>query len=118
MLKLAPAALDDVLAFAKAFGVELYPWQVEAFGAACRREAGHFRYRLAGVSVPRGNGKSYAGALVGLWRLLCGPAPQDIISAALDSSRRSWRVWRLASSWPEYECSELLFAETTRKDTA
>jgi len=24
--------------------------------------------------------------------------------------------WRLASSWYEYECSELLFANTTRKD--
>jgi phage terminase large subunit-like protein len=84
MLKLPPAALEDVLTFAEAFGVQLYDWQREAFGAACRRDGGHFRYRLAGVSVPRGNGKSYAGALVGLWRLLCGPAPQDIISAALD----------------------------------
>ena len=38
-------------------------------------------HRPAGISVPRGNGKSYGGAVVGLWRLLAG---QDIISAALD----------------------------------
>jgi len=83
-MKLTPAALADVLAFAGAFGVQLYDWQREAFGQACQRDGGHFRYRLAGISVPRGNGKSYGGALVGLWRLLCGPGAQDIISAALD----------------------------------
>jgi hypothetical protein len=59
---LAPAVLDDFLAFAAAFGIVLYPWQAEAFGAACRREAGRFVHRIAAVSVPRGNGKSYAGA--------------------------------------------------------
>jgi len=79
-----PALLDDLLAFAAHFGVSLYDWQREAFGAACERVDGRFRYRLAGISVPRGNGKSYAGAVCGLWRLLAGPAPQDIISAALD----------------------------------
>ena len=82
-MSLPAAVLDDLLAFADALGVSLYPWQREAFGEAVRREGGRFRYRLAGVSVPRGNGKSYAGALVGLWRLLAGPPPQDIISAAL-----------------------------------
>jgi hypothetical protein len=81
---MTPELLDDVLLFAKHFGVALYPWQVEAFGAACRRDGGLFVHRIAGVSVPRGNGKSYAGALVGVWRLLCGKPPQDIISAALD----------------------------------
>ncbi len=83
-MNLAPVVLDDVLAFAAAFGVEVYPWQRDAFGAACRREGGRFVYRVAGVSVPRGNGKSFAGALVGLWRLLVGPGRQGIISAALD----------------------------------
>ncbi len=34
--------------------------------------------------MPRGNGKSYGAAAVGLWRLLFGKAPQDIIGAALD----------------------------------
>jgi phage terminase large subunit-like protein len=79
-----PALLDDLLAFAAAFAITLYPWQIEAFGAACRREGGRFVHRLAGISVPRGNGKSFAGSVVGLWRLLCGPPVQDIISAALD----------------------------------
>jgi hypothetical protein len=41
-------------------------------------------HRVAGVSLPRGNGKSYAGAAVDVWRLLCGKPPPDIISAALD----------------------------------
>jgi hypothetical protein len=82
--RLAPALLDDFLAFARAFGLVLYLWQQEAFGAACRRERGCFVHRLAGVSVPRGNGKSWGGAAVGVWRLLCGRPPQDIISAALD----------------------------------
>jgi hypothetical protein len=81
---MSPALLDDGLAFATHFGVALYPWQREAFGRACRREGGHFTYRLAGASVPRGNGKSYGGATVGVWRLLCGKPPQDVISAALD----------------------------------
>jgi phage terminase large subunit-like protein len=81
---LAPALLDDFLAFAAAFGLVLYPWQAEAFGAACRREGGRFVHRVAGVSVPRGNGKSWAAAGVGIWRLICGKPPQDIICAALD----------------------------------
>jgi hypothetical protein len=78
------AVLDDVITFSKTFGVELYDWQRTAFGAACRREGGRFVHRVAGISVPRGNGKSYGGAVVGLWRLVCGPEPQDIVSAALD----------------------------------
>lgn len=36
-LQLANAVLDDFLAFAAHFGVELYDWQRDAFGAACRR---------------------------------------------------------------------------------
>src|SRR5437016_10700612 len=83
-VRMAPAVLEDVLAFAEAFGVRLYDWQREAFAEACQREHGRFLRRLAGISVPRGNGKSFGGAVVGLWRLLCGPPPQDIISAALD----------------------------------
>src|SRR5439155_24746693 len=83
-MNLAPALLDDFLAFARAFGLVLYLGQQEAFGAACQREEGRFLHRLAGISVPRGNGKSYAGAGVGIWRLMCGKPPQDIICAALD----------------------------------
>lgn len=76
--------LDSLTEFAERMGVTLYPWQSVAFSGATERVDGRFRWRLAGVSVPRGNGKSYAGAVVGLWRLLCGPAPQDVLSAALD----------------------------------
>jgi hypothetical protein len=76
--------LESFSAFCAAVGVSLYDWQTDAFDAAARREGGRFVHRLAGVSVPRGNGKSYAGAAAGLWRLLAGRAPQDIISAALD----------------------------------
>jgi hypothetical protein len=79
------AALDgDLFAFANHFNLKLYPWQAEAFGQVCQRVDGRFRYRLAAVSAPRGNGKSYGGAIVGLWRLLCGPPPQDILGVALD----------------------------------
>ena len=75
---------DDFLAFAEHFALPLYPWQREAFGTATRRHDGRFVHRLAGVSVPRGNGKSYAAAAVCLWRLVCGPPPQEVLSVALD----------------------------------
>jgi phage terminase large subunit-like protein len=70
-------------AFAKRFRIPLFDWQREAFGTATAREGDHFRYRLAGVSVPRGNGKSWGSAAVGLWLLISRP-DQDIISSALD----------------------------------
>src|SRR2546425_2495404 len=76
--------VDDLLAFWARFGIDLFGWQRTAFGQACERVDGRFRYRLAAISVARGQGKSYGGAAVGLWRLLCGVPPQDIISAALD----------------------------------
>lgn len=76
--------MDSLAQFAKAFELALYDWQDEAFGQATERINDRFRYRVAGVSVPRGNGKSFAAALVGVWRLVSGPAPQDILSVALD----------------------------------
>jgi len=76
---------EDLLAFCDNFGISLFRWQREAFGAACRRVNAKFVHRLAVVSVPRSVGKSFAGACVGLWRLITGPAPQDILSAALDT---------------------------------
>jgi len=74
----------DLLPFAEKFGITLYDWQASAFGQACERVDGRFRYRLAAVSIARGNGKSFGGAVVGLWRLLTGPRRHDIISVALD----------------------------------
>ena len=78
------ALAESFLAFCDAFGIGLYDWQRAAFGEAVRREAGRFVHPLGGISVPRGNGKSFGGAAVGVWRLLCGPPPQLLLSAALD----------------------------------
>jgi hypothetical protein len=78
------AIADDFLAFCDHFGVSLFEWQREAFGAAVHRENRRFVHRLAGVSVPRGDGKSYGAAAIGVWRLLTGRPPQEILSTALD----------------------------------
>jgi len=75
---------DDFLAFCDHFGIHLFDWQRDDFSAAGRRVAGRFVHRLAGVSVPRGDGKSWAGAAFGLWRLLAGRPGTDVISVALD----------------------------------
>jgi len=75
---------EDFLAWAAYFGIELYDWQAEAFGQASRRAGGRFMHPLAGISVPRGNGKSWGSSAVGAWRLTTGPAPQEILSVALD----------------------------------
>ena len=75
---------EDFLAWCDVFGIRLFAWQREAFGEATRREAGRFVHPLAGISIARGNGKSYAAAAVGAWRLITGPAPQLILSTALD----------------------------------
>jgi phage terminase large subunit-like protein len=78
------ALAEDFLVWCDAFGVRLFGWQRDAFGEATRREGGRFVHALAGISVPRGNGKSYAAAAAGAWRLTCGPQPQLVLSVALD----------------------------------
>ena len=75
---------EDFLYFADTFDIPLFDWQREAFGQATRRVDGTFLYPLGGISVPRGNGKSWGAAAVGCWRLVFGPPPQDILSVALD----------------------------------
>jgi phage terminase large subunit-like protein len=75
---------EDFLAFCGRFAIPLFDWQRSAFGGATKRRDGRFIHRLAGVSVPRGDGKSYAAAAVGVWRLVMGPPPQLILSEALD----------------------------------
>jgi hypothetical protein len=70
--------------FCARFDVRLYPWQQEAFGAATQRAANRFVRPLAGISAPRGDGKSFGSATVGIWRLVAGPPNCDIISSALD----------------------------------
>ena len=84
-MTLSRAVLSSFTAFCDSFRIDLYPWQAEAFCQATERSKGRFRRRVSGISVPRGNGKSYGGAAVGVWRLLTGDQPQDIISAALDT---------------------------------
>jgi hypothetical protein len=78
------ALVDSFVAFCDVFRIRLFDWQLEAFGAATRRQDGRFVHRLAGVSVPRGDGKSYGAAAVGVWRLVTAPPPQEILSTALD----------------------------------
>jgi len=75
---------EDFLFFCDTFAVPLFPWQREAFGDATQRRDGRFSYHLGGISVPRGNGKSFGAAAVGCWRLVFGPPPQDVLSVALD----------------------------------
>jgi len=75
---------EDFLAWCRAYGITLYDWQVEAFGGATKRKDGRFLRALAGISAPRGNGKSWAASAVGCWRLQHGPQPQLCISCALD----------------------------------
>lgn len=70
--------------FCKRFAVPLFSWQREAFGAATQRRHDRFVYPLAGISAPRGDGKSHGSAAVGVWRLVAGPPCCDIISSALD----------------------------------
>lgn len=74
---------DDLVGFCDTVGIRLFDWQREAFGEACRREHGRFVHRLAGISVARGNGKSWGAAAVGLWRLVTQPGC-TVLSVALD----------------------------------
>jgi phage terminase large subunit-like protein len=75
---------EDFLSWCDHFWISLFDWQRQAFGEATRREDGIFAHPLGAVSVARGNGKSFGSAAVGAWRLTAGPAPQEIISVALD----------------------------------
>jgi phage terminase large subunit-like protein len=84
-MNLTPAVLEDFGAFCDHFGIALFAHQREDFGIALRREGGRFAHRVAGISWPRGDGKTWGAAAAGLWRLLCGgPGPQDLVSVALD----------------------------------
>ena len=74
------------LEFCDRLAIPLFDWQREAFGAATRRAGDRFVSPLVGISMPRGNGKSYGSAAVGLWRLVCGTPAADIISSALDAA--------------------------------
>jgi phage terminase large subunit-like protein len=75
---------EDFVFFCDSFGVPLFDWQREAFGGATQRVEGRFVCPLGGISVPRGDGKSWGAACVGAWRFLFGPQPHDVLSVALD----------------------------------
>lgn len=75
---------ESFLAFCDWLKIPLFDHQREDFGEAGRREAGRFVYRLAGISWPRGDGKSLGSADFAIWRLLCGEPGADIVSVALD----------------------------------
>jgi phage terminase large subunit-like protein len=70
--------------FCARFGVGLFPHQAEDFGEATARDGEQFRYRLVGISWPRGDGKSFAAAAVGAWVLACSREPVHVLSVALD----------------------------------
>jgi phage terminase large subunit-like protein len=116
-VEMARALSEDFLAWADHYALGLFPWQREAFGEATRREGGRFVHRLAGVSVPRGNGKSWAASAVGAWRLRFGPQPQLILSCALDyeggrvSQDHGKRILR---SHPELESGVEFLADEIR----
>ncbi len=74
---------ENFLAYCDYMNKPLYDWKREAFGEATRRENGKFVYRVAGISVPRGNGKSKGGAEVGEWALTRKPYAH-VLSVALD----------------------------------
>jgi hypothetical protein len=81
---LPPEVVESYLAFCEWARIPLYPWQREAFGHAVERHDGMFVNRLAGISVPRGNGKTHGSSSVGTWRLVAGRPGTHVLSAALD----------------------------------
>ncbi len=108
---------ENFLAFADHYGLDLYAWQQEAFGDATRREAGRSADRLAGISVPRGNGKSWGGSAVGVWRFRFGPQPQLILSVALDLEGARVCLHhgkRILRSHPELEAGVEVLADELR----
>lgn len=83
-MRISREALESPAAFADAFGVGLYDWQADVLARGLRREGGRFVHPIVGISLPRGDGKTYVAAFCGAWRLLAGRAPQHVLSAALD----------------------------------
>jgi phage terminase large subunit-like protein len=112
---------ENFLIFCSTFDIPLYPWQIDTFGEACRRDGGRFVHPLAGISVPRGNGKSYGAACVGAWRLVCGPQPQEVLSLALgyegarvilDHAKRIFRSHRDLEATVELRADSILVPAT------
>jgi len=83
-VRLSRDALESPVAFADAVHVRLYGWQADVLARGFRREQGRFGRPIVGVSLPRGDGKTWLASYSGSWRFVCGRAPQHILSAALD----------------------------------
>jgi len=114
------ACAEDFLQFCETYGIKLYPWQVEAFGGATKRVDGHFLHRLGGISVPRGDGKSWGAAAVGLWRLVMAPPPALILSEALDTEGAKVTLHHgraLRQRHPDLRASIEVLAEELRTST-
>ena len=84
-MRLTRLLAEDFGAFCDRFGITLYDHQREDFGEALCREGGSFVHRLAAISWPRGDGKSWGAAATGLWRLVAGRPPQHVLCSALDT---------------------------------
>ena len=93
----AREAVESPVAFAEALGVRVYDWQADTLGRGLRRERGRFVRPVVGISLPRGDGKTWLASFCGSWRLLAGRAPQHVLSAALDleGARLTVRYGRL-----------------------
>jgi hypothetical protein len=78
------AIRESFTAFCFWLNLQLFDHQAEDFGEAGRRVDGRFVHRLAGISWPRGDGKTEASACFGLWRFVCGRPGTDVLSVALD----------------------------------
>jgi len=66
------------------FHISLYEWNRTVGAEAFARVDGRFRYSIAVVSMPRGNGKSRFAAKCALWMLVTGPPDQTISISALN----------------------------------
>ena len=78
----APSILEDFVMFADHYHDPLFDWQREVGTLALQREGGKFKYRLVGISAPRGDGKSALGAKIGRWALVRHRGAH-VLSAAL-----------------------------------
>ena len=76
--------MESFTAFCDHFRIPLFDHQREDFGEATRRVNGRFVYRVAGISWPRGDGKTWGAAAVGIWRLVAGRPRTHVLSTALD----------------------------------
>lgn len=84
----SPRSCAPILSFPEfcaRFDISLFPHQAEDFGEVTERVNDRFKYPLAGVSWPRGDGKTEGLAATGLWRLVTSGKRVLVLSVALDT---------------------------------